>query len=73
MSLDITEAQRKVLDFIREFRRENQTPPTRKEIANYFGFNSPNAAECHLRALENKGYIRISPGKSRGIFDMEKQ
>jgi repressor LexA len=31
------------------------------------GFRSPNAAEEHLRALERKGAIEMTPGASRGI------
>jgi len=42
-------------------------PPTRKEIADAFGFASANAAECHLRALAAKGFIELSPATSRGI------
>jgi len=42
-------------------------PPTRAEIAEAFGFKSPNAAEEHLRALQRKGAIDLVPGASRGI------
>jgi len=33
----------------------------------HFGFRSPNAAESHLRALENKQMLQIGAGRSRGI------
>jgi len=42
-------------------------PPTRAEIASFMGFRSANAAEDHLRALERKGAITLTPGTSRGI------
>jgi repressor LexA len=42
-------------------------PPTRAEIAKFFGFKSANAAEEHLKALAKKGYIEMLPGTSRGI------
>ena len=42
-------------------------PPTRAEIADFFGFKSANAAEEHLKALAKKGFIEMIPGTSRGI------
>jgi repressor LexA len=36
-------------------------------LAAHFGFRSPNAAEAHLRALENKSMIGIERGAARGI------
>jgi len=42
-------------------------PPTRAEIAASMGFRSANAAEDHLRALDRKGAITLTPGMSRGI------
>jgi repressor LexA len=47
-------------------------PPTRAEIAKFFGFKSANAAEEHLKALAKKGYIEMLPGTSRGIRLTEK-
>ncbi|MCL4165981.1 UNVERIFIED_CONTAM: hypothetical protein GTU68_030312 [Idotea baltica] len=49
----------------------NGAPPTRVEIADYFGFKSPNAAEDHLKALDKKGHIELISGTSRGIFIAE--
>ena len=40
--------------------------PTVREIAAEFGFKSPNGVECHLRALERKGYLKRH-GTARGI------
>jgi len=67
---ELTILQGTVLDFIRDFRRSHQMPPTRAEIARHFKWASANAAECHLRALEKKGAIRLS-ATPRGIFDLE--
>ena len=64
---ELTERQRRVLDFIREFLAAEGMPPTRAEIAAALGFRSPNAAEEHLRALKRKGAIEMVPGSSRGI------
>lgn len=68
---NLTEPQRKVLAFLREYRREHQMPPTRAQIAAHFNWASANAAECHLRALERHGAIRLGAGKARAIFDLE--
>lgn len=63
----LTDRQRRVLDFIGEFMTAEGMPPTRAEIARALGFRSANAAEEHLRALARKGAIEMLPGASRGI------
>lgn len=63
----LTARQQQILDLIKEHLLESGFPPTRSEIAAEMGFKSPNAAEEHLRALERKGAIEITPGTSRGI------
>ena len=64
---DLTKRQGEILALIQEYIYDDGYPPTRMEIAEAFGFRSPNAAEEHLRALERKGYIELLPGSSRGI------
>lgn len=63
-----TAAQRAVLSFVERFIATEQCPPTRAEIAANFNFASQNAAHDHLVALERKGFVRLKPGRSRGIF-----
>ncbi|MGA8121301.1 DUF551 domain-containing protein [Rouxiella badensis] len=63
----ITPKQREVLEFLKSFLAENGFPPTRDEIAEHFGFKSPNAADENLRSLVKKGFIKLSAGKFRGI------
>jgi len=63
----ITQKQREVLEFLKIFLAENGFPPTRGEIAEHFGFKSPNAADENLRSLVKKGFIKLSAGKFRGI------
>ena len=65
--MKLTARQQQILDLIRESIDATGYPPTRVEIARRFGFKSPNAAEAHLRALEDKGVITLVPGTSRGI------
>ena len=64
----LTEAQLRVLNWVKEFIRKEQFPPTRKEIAEGLGFASPNAAEAHLCAIAAKGYVTIKSGISRGLI-----
>lgn len=65
--VELTQKQQVVLDFIRDYQREQGSPPTRMEIAAHFGFRSPNAAEDHLKMLEKKGVLTIVRGSARGI------
>jgi repressor LexA len=64
---ELTPRQREILKLIQESVADSGMPPTRAEIAEAFGFKSPNAAEEHLRALQKKGVIDLIPGASRGI------
>ena len=63
----LTPRQQQVFDLIKDNISETGMPPTRAEIATFFGFKSANAAEEHLNALAKKGYIEMLPGTSRGI------
>ncbi len=63
----LTTRQQQIFDFIKDNISDTGMPPTRAEIAGYFGFKSANAAEEHLKALAKKGYIEMLPGTSRGI------
>ena len=63
----LTPRQQQVFDLIKENISDTGMPPTRAEIATFFGFKSANAAEEHLKALAKKGYIEMLPGTSRGI------
>ena len=63
----LTPRQQEILDFIRDTLESLGAPPTRAEIAQAFGFASPNAAEDHLKALARKGAVVLEPGSARGI------
>lgn len=71
MSLQPTTKQLLVLAYIRRHIAEKGYPPTRAEIGKHFGFKSDNSPESHLRALEAKGLISITPGVARGIRVVE--
>ncbi|WOH36801.1 transcriptional repressor LexA [Thalassotalea fonticola] len=63
----LTNRQQQIFDLIKEKIADTGMPPTRAEIADFFGFKSANAAEEHLKALAKKGFIEMLPGTSRGI------
>ena len=56
----LTEKQKAVLKFIYRSIREQQLPPTIREIAAEFGFSSTGTVRDYLKALSNKGFIRIN-------------
>lgn len=64
---ELTRRQEQILSLIREWIGTTGLPPTRVEIAQHFGFSSPNAAEQHLKVLAKKGVLDLVPGMSRGI------
>ena len=66
-SLPLTLKQKEVLKFIYDTIKVNQLPPTLREIASHFGFSSTGTVRDHLRALVQKGCLRISANKSRAI------
>ena len=67
----LTKRQKQIYDLIKENIQQTGMPPTRAEIAKFFGFRSANAAEEHLKALAKKGYIEMLAGTSRGIRLLE--
>lgn len=63
---ELTDRQRQVLDFIREYTDDNTCPPTVREIAEHFSF-SVRAAQDHIAALQKKGVLSQSAKRSRSI------
>ena len=63
----LTVRQAVVFKFIKKYQVRHGYPPTRREINDQFGFKSPNAAQDHLLAIENRGWIKLIPNVSRGI------
>lgn len=58
----LTQRQREVLGFVREWRSRKGKMPSTREIQRHFGFASQTAAVNHLKALERKGFLRRMPG-----------
>ncbi|HMA98873.1 MAG TPA: transcriptional repressor LexA [Wenzhouxiangella sp.] len=66
--MNLTARQREILEFIENELAHSGMPPTRSEIMMQFGFASPNAAQCHLRALARHGAIELHSHRARGII-----
>ena len=64
---DLTLKQKKVLKYIYESIRTNNLPPTIREIAQKFRFSSTGTVRDYLKALVEKGYIKVTAHKSRAI------
>ena len=63
----VTERQRDILQFIREFQAERGVTPTHREICDRFGFSSYGTVYKHLSLLEKKGLIRRDWNQKRGV------
>ncbi|MCF7669019.1 MAG: transcriptional repressor LexA [Verrucomicrobia bacterium] len=64
----ITERQKRVLEFIRDYRERHGGSPSLREIAAHFGFRSMTAAADHVRALRNKGALQWVPRRARSLY-----
>jgi repressor LexA len=70
----LTDRQRAVLEYIREFSGRHGVPPTVREIGARFRV-TPRAAFDHLRALERKGYLRrrVAAGRTSRALTLPNQ
>ena len=69
----LTERQRDILQFIREFQAEKGIAPTHREICDHFGFSSYGTVYKHLSLLEKKGLIRRDWNQKRGVELVESE
>lgn len=67
MTAKITKRQQAVLDNIEKHIREKGFGPTVREVCQDLGLSSPSTVHVHLKALEEKGFIKRDPLKSRSI------
>ena len=59
--------QEEILEFLRNHSRRFPYPPTVREIGRAVGLRSSSTVQNHLNALEDKGYIKRDPTKSRTV------
>ena len=64
---NLTSKQKNVFSYITKHIDKEGIPPTLDEIAINFQYKSINTVRGHLRLIAKKGYIKVHPGKSRGI------
>ncbi|MGZ8779355.1 MAG: transcriptional repressor LexA [Thermoanaerobaculia bacterium] len=69
----VTERQRDILNFIREFQKDRGIAPTHREICDHFGFSSYGTVYKHLSLLEKKGLIRRDWNQKRGVEVVEEK
>lgn len=69
----LTERQRDILNFIRDFQKERGVTPTHREICDHFGFSSYGTVYKHLSLLEKKGLIRRDWNQKRGVEVVEQE
>lgn len=67
MKKDLSEKQKRVLQFIARKIWQERRPPTIREIARNFKFSSTGTVRDYLRILQAKGYIRLAEKESRAI------
>jgi len=67
MPLNLTEIERKILDYMVGYLRENTYQPSIREIGERFGIKSTKTVSEHLQALADKGFLERDPSRSRGV------
>ena len=65
--IGLTRKQQQILDFIQERQRTGGGAPTYQEIAERFGFRSPNSVTTHLRLIRQKGHLESASRKARSL------
>jgi repressor LexA len=67
----LTRRQREILDFVREFIRENGYSPSLEEIGRHFGLSSVATVHKHVQHLVQKGQLRKAWNRSRSVEPVE--
>lgn len=63
----LTKRQKQILDFIISFIEDNGYAPTFQEIGDYFDLSSPATIHQHIKALEDKGYLKSEYNAKRSL------
>lgn len=63
----LSERQRDILNFIRDFAQENGYPPTIRQIGQAVGITSTSVVNYNLNKLEKEGYLARDLKVSRGL------
>jgi len=69
--MELSERQRRIMNFIREFTQKKHYPPSIREIGRATGISSTSVVNYNLNILEEKGLIARDRTVSRGIKLLE--
>jgi repressor LexA len=64
---NLTPKQKRFLDFILDYSRENGCNPSQTEIAQHFKLSSLGSVQTYIKILESKGFISREQNAIRGI------
>ncbi len=65
--MTLTRRQKEILDFIRQFIRDEGYSPSLEEIGAHFGLSSVATVHKHVQHLIQKGYLRKVSNSSRSV------
>ncbi len=67
MPPNLSEIERRILDYMVEYLRSNTYQPSIREIGEEFSIKSTKTVSEHLQALAEKGFLERDPSRSRGV------
>ncbi|MFW5942063.1 MAG: transcriptional repressor LexA [Chloroflexota bacterium] len=62
-----SDKQKSILEFIYRYIREENRPPSYREIQNKIGASTPSVVDYHVRKLEGQGLLHRQPRVARGL------
>jgi len=68
---NLTKKQKQILDFITEFIAAHEYAPSYREIAEHFNLTSTATVFEHVKALEDKGYLKSASKSARSLEVVE--
>ncbi len=67
MPQPLSKMERRILDYIIDYLKQNTYQPSIREIGKRFGIKSTKTVSEYLQVLADKGYIERQPSRSRGV------
>ena len=67
MAQKLKPKEQKVLDYVREFKKNNGYAPSVRDVCRDLNYKSTSTVHMYLNRLERFGYISKGEGKSRAI------
>ena len=67
MPESLTKIERRILNFLVDYLKENTYQPSIREIGKKFGIKSTKTVSEHLQSLADKGHIERDASRSRGV------